>query len=64
MAKLLREEARFISALVEALKVGTPFPPEVEIEPVVGGFTVKNAEGFFVVTVKKAGPGQFKPHEW
>jgi hypothetical protein len=51
------EKARvvFTRAVIAALESGTPLPPEVEIEEVVGGFTVKNAAGFFVVTVKKAG---------
>lgn len=51
------EKARvvFTRAVIAALETGTPLPPEVVIEEVVGGFTVKNANGFFVVTVKKAG---------
>jgi hypothetical protein len=51
------EKARvvFTRAVIAALETGTPLPPEFEIEEVVGGFTVKNANGFFVVTVKKAG---------
>jgi hypothetical protein len=51
------EKARvvFTRAVIAALESGTPLPPEVQIEEVVGGFTVKNAAGFFVVTVQKAG---------
>jgi hypothetical protein len=51
------EKARvvFTRAVIAALETGTALPAEVEIEEVVGGFTVKNANGFFVVTVQKAG---------
>jgi hypothetical protein len=51
------EKARvvFTRAVIAALETGTPLPPEVVIEEVVGGFTVKNENGFFVVTVQKAG---------
>lgn len=51
------EKARvvFTRALIAALETGTPLPPEVEVKEVAGGFTVKNAAGFFVVTVQKAG---------
>jgi hypothetical protein len=51
------EKARvvFTRAVMAALETGTPLPSEVQIEEIVGGFTVKNANGFFVVTVKKAG---------
>jgi hypothetical protein len=41
--------------MITALEAGTVLPIEAEISEVVGGFTVKTATGFFVVTVQKAG---------
>lgn len=52
-----KERVVFTRAVMTALETGTPFPAKVEIEEVVGGFTVKTPTGFFVVTVTKAGPG-------
>ena len=52
-----KERVVFTRALMTVLETGTPFPAEVEVKEVVGGFTVKTATGFFVVTVTKAGPG-------
>jgi hypothetical protein len=51
------EKARvvFTRAMMTALEAGTALPIEAEISEVVGGFTVKTATGFFVVTVQKAG---------
>lgn len=50
-----KERVRFTRAVITALEAGTALPVEAEIREVVGGFTVKTATGFFVITVQKAG---------